>query len=87
MNQLTGDVSSLLVSSIPAIVIDLFMSMFNSNFSSATFLENLTILDLSHNRIYGGILAQINQLTDLVIRFNASYNQLYGQIPAGPMTV
>ncbi|KAG1363885.1 hypothetical protein COCNU_11G007120 [Cocos nucifera] len=69
MNQLTEDASFLLdlVSSKPAIVIELSINMFNS--------ENLTILDLSHSRIYGEISGQINQLTDPVVQFNVSCGQ------------
>lgn len=86
MNQFTGDASSLLVSSKPAIVIDLSRNMLSFDLSPVSFLENLTALDLSHNKIYGRIPAQVNQLTDLVVQFNVSYNQLCGKIPVGPVT-
>lgn len=84
-NQIAGDASFLFGSSKSATQIDLSRNMFSFDLTNVNFPTKLTLLDLSHNKIYGGIPAQINQVTGLV-EFDVSYNQLCGEIPAGAVT-
>ncbi|XP_073110730.1 polygalacturonase inhibitor 2-like [Elaeis guineensis] len=84
-NQIASDASFLFGSSKPATQIDLSRNMLSFDLTDVSFPTKLTLLDLSHNKIYGGIPAQINQVTGLV-QFNVSYNELCGEIPAGALT-
>ncbi|KAG1327215.1 Polygalacturonase inhibitor [Cocos nucifera] len=84
-NQIAGDASFLFGSSKPATQIDLSRNMLSFDLTDVSFPTKLTLLDLSHNKIYGGIPAQINQVAGLV-QLGLSYNRLCGEIPAGVVT-
>ncbi|KAI0519589.1 hypothetical protein KFK09_007040 [Dendrobium nobile] len=86
-NSFTGDASFLFGAGKSTQVIDLSRNEFAFDLSRVTFPVNLTSLDLNHNKISGSIPAQINQVEpNFFSQFNVSYNQLCGQIPAGPIT-
>ncbi|XP_020266678.1 polygalacturonase inhibitor-like [Asparagus officinalis] len=85
-NRLTGDASILFGSQKRATRIDISRNRFDFDLSNLSFPLNLRALDFSHNMIHGRIPAQINQVRGLE-RFNASYNPLCGEIPAGAGSV
>ncbi|KAH0453385.1 hypothetical protein IEQ34_017709 [Dendrobium chrysotoxum] len=86
-NNLTGDASFLFGAGKSTRYIDLSRNEFAFDLSRVTFPVNVTVLDLNHNKITGSIPAQINQVDPTYFPvFNVSYNQLCGEIPAGPIT-
>jgi Leucine-rich repeat (LRR) protein len=81
-NGFTGDASPLFGRAKPAQQMDLSRNAFSFNLSGVELPEQLILLDVSHNAIYGGIPAQVANLTNLNF-FNVSYNRLCGAVPAG----
>ncbi|KAF8725585.1 hypothetical protein HU200_020122 [Digitaria exilis] len=83
-NALTGDASALFGQGKPVHQIDMDLSRngFSFNLSGVELPAQLSGMDLSHNAIYGGIPAQVANLSNLVL-FNVSYNRLCGEVPTG----
>nr|CAB3459874.1 unnamed protein product [Digitaria exilis] len=83
-NALTGDASALFGQGKPVHQIDMDLSRngFSFNLSGVEPPAQLSGMDLSHNAIYGGIPAQVANLSNLVL-FNVSYNRLCGEVPTG----
>jgi len=81
-NAFAGDASSLFGRAKPVQQMDLSRNAFSFNLSTVELPEQLISLDLSHNAIYGGIPAQVVNLTNLQF-FNVSYNRLCGAVPTG----
>ena len=81
-NKLTGDASFLFgrrktVSG----AIDLSGNKFRFNLTGVEMPQQLLFLNLSHNRIYGGVPASLRESKVAVL--DLSYNQLCGEIPTG----
>ncbi|AQK79617.1 Polygalacturonase inhibitor [Zea mays] len=81
-NAFAGDASGLFGRAKPVQQMDLSRNAFSFNLSAVELPEQLNSLDLSHNAIYGGIPAQVVNLTNLQL-FNVSYNRLCGAVPTG----
>ncbi|CAD6273373.1 unnamed protein product [Miscanthus lutarioriparius] len=81
-NAFAGDASGLFGRAKPVQQMDLSRNAFSFNLSTVELPEQLISLDLSHNAIYGGIPAQVVNLTNLQF-FNVSYNRLWGAVPTG----
>ncbi|RCV15618.1 hypothetical protein SETIT_3G071400v2 [Setaria italica] len=81
-NGFTGDASTLFGRAKPAQQMDLSRNDLSFDLSGVELPEQLILLDVSHNAIYGGIPAQVANLTNLNF-FNVSYNRLCGAVPAG----
>jgi hypothetical protein len=79
-NAFTGDASPLFGAAKPLQQLDLSRNAFSFNLSGVVLPEQLDAMDVSHNVIYGGIPAQVANLTNLQL-FNVSYNRLCGQVP------
>lgn len=62
-------------------LIDLSRNLLEFDLTKVKFPKSLTSLDISHNKIFGGIPEEIKGL-DLQL-LNVSYNRLCGQIPNG----
>jgi Leucine-rich repeat (LRR) protein len=62
--------------------LDLSRNALSFNLSGVELPEQLYFVDVSHNAIYGGIPAQVANLTNLQF-FNVSYNRLCGGVPTG----
>ncbi|KAG0516433.1 hypothetical protein BDA96_09G002800 [Sorghum bicolor] len=84
-NAFAGDASGLFGRAKPVQQMDLSRNAFRFNLSTVELPEQLISLDLSHNAIYGGIPAQVANLTNLHF-FNVSYNRLCGAVPTGGNT-
>ncbi|KAI3412228.1 LRRNT_2 domain-containing protein [Psidium guajava] len=82
-NMLRGDGSMFFGANKVTERIDLSRNRFKFNLSRVEFPEGLTGLDLSYNRIFGGIPEGIVKL-ELLEFLNLTYNALCGKIPAGP---
>ncbi|GMN64295.1 hypothetical protein TIFTF001_033370 [Ficus carica] len=80
-NMLEGDASVLFGSKKSTWVLDISRNLFEFDFSNVKFAEQLTNLDISHNKIYGSLPKGLTKLSMAV--FNVSYNKLCGQIPQG----
>ncbi|KAI3969989.1 hypothetical protein MKW92_014111 [Papaver armeniacum] len=82
-NKLVGDASMLfnpnhgLTSHI-----DLSRNQFEFDLSKVKFPKDLNWLDISHNKIFGGIPEEIKSLDNLY-KLKVGYNKLCGKIPAG----
>ena len=81
-NKLTGDASFLFgrrktVSG----ALDLSGNKFRFNLTGVEMPQQLLFLNLSHNRIYGGVPASLRESKVAVL--DLSYNQLCGEIPTG----
>ncbi|TKW24794.1 hypothetical protein SEVIR_3G073200v4 [Setaria viridis] len=81
-NAFTGDASALFGRGKELQILDLSRNTFSFNLSGVELPEKITSLDLSHNAIYGGIPAQVANLSNQLF-FNVSYNQLCGAVPTG----
>ncbi|RLM99576.1 polygalacturonase inhibitor-like [Panicum miliaceum] len=81
-NGFTGDASGLFCRAKPVQQMDLSRNALSFNLSGVELPEQLIFLDVSHNAIYGGVPAQVANLSSLQF-FNVSYNQLCGAVPAG----
>lgn len=80
-NKLRGDASFLFGKNKRAQVVNLSRNRLEFNLSGVEVYDELTGLDLRHNRIYGGLP---EGLTGLALdTFNVSYNRLCGRIPVG----
>ncbi|PIN13206.1 hypothetical protein CDL12_14171 [Handroanthus impetiginosus] len=81
-NRLEGDISVLFGKNKSIQVIDFSRNVLQFDMSKIEIPENLTNLNLNHNRITGslpeGLAKQVN-----LISLNVSYNRLCGQIPVG----
>jgi hypothetical protein len=82
-NAFTGDASALFGRGKELQILDLSRNAFSFNLSDVELPERLTWLDLSHNAIYGGIPAQVANMSFQTQLFNVSYNQLCGAVPTG----
>ncbi|KAI3951421.1 hypothetical protein MKW98_030273 [Papaver atlanticum] len=81
-NILVGDASTLFKPNhTVARTIDLSRNQLEFDLTKVKFPKSLTSLDISHNKIFGGIPEDIIGL-DLQL-LNVSYNRLCGQIPTG----
>jgi hypothetical protein len=76
-NALSGDASPLFGRDKPLQLLDLSRNGFSFNLSAVDLPEQLGVMDLSHNAIYGGVPAQAAGLQFL----NVSYNLLCGEVP------
>ncbi|XP_020250457.1 polygalacturonase inhibitor 3-like [Asparagus officinalis] len=81
-NLLTGDASFLFGTDKWAREIDLSSNELNFDMSELMFARDLVALDLSRNRIRGGIPRQITKATGLM-KLDLSHNRLCGRIPTG----
>jgi len=81
-NGFTGDASGLFGRAKPVQQMDLSRNDLSFNLSAVELPEQLILLDVSHNAIYGGVPAQVANLSNLQF-FNVSYNRLCGAVPAG----
>lgn len=81
-NKLTGNPSFLFGQSKSADTIVLARNQFKFDLSRVVFPENVDVLQLEHNMIYGSIPNQITMVSTLQF-FNVSYNRLCGEIPTG----
>ncbi|PAN16761.1 hypothetical protein PAHAL_3G084600 [Panicum hallii] len=84
-NGFTGDASGLFGRAKPVQQMDLSRNALSFNLSGVELPEQLIFLDVSHNTIYGGVPAQVANLSSLQF-FNVSYNRLCGAVPAGGNT-
>ncbi|XP_062232431.1 polygalacturonase inhibitor-like [Phragmites australis] len=81
-NAFTGDASGLFGRAKALQHLDLSRNAFSFDLSVVELPEQLDSVDLSHNAIYGGIPAQVANLSNLQF-FNVSYNRLCGAVPTG----
>ncbi|KAG9454988.1 hypothetical protein H6P81_007892 [Aristolochia fimbriata] len=85
-NDLSGNLGSVL-NQLPSLVyLDLSSNVFsgslNLGFSNSTFVESIQYLNVSHNGLVGELFGDSEMpLFDNLEIFDASYNQLVGQIP------
>ncbi|KAL8495943.1 hypothetical protein ACS0TY_019894 [Phlomoides rotata] len=80
-NSLSGDASAFFGKRVTSILV-ISRNKFEFDFSKVRFTEELTVLDISHNKIYGSIPPQITKAVRLQ-SLNVSYNRLCGKIPTG----
>ncbi|CAI9100126.1 OLC1v1037056C1 [Oldenlandia corymbosa var. corymbosa] len=80
-NKLEGDPSFLFGKNRTSWYVDLSRNLFEFDVSKIEFSDNLTHLDLNHNRIFGSLPKGLTQLN--LEFYNVSYNRLCGQIPQG----
>ncbi|KAJ6800517.1 polygalacturonase inhibitor-like [Iris pallida] len=81
-NRLTGDASFLFGKSRPVSQLNLAGNELAFDFSRVEFPLSMGYMDVSNNKIYGSIPAQITELTRLTY-IDVSYNKLCGKIPSG----
>nr|CAB3463561.1 unnamed protein product [Digitaria exilis] len=81
-NALAGDASGLFGRGKELQYLDLSRNAFSFDLTGVELPEQLDVLDVSHNAIYGGIPAGVANLTNLQL-FNVSYNRLCGPVPTG----
>lgn len=81
-NRLTGDASFLFGRSRPVSQLNLARNELSFDFGGVEFPLSMGYMDVSHNKIYGSISAQITELTRLSY-IDVSYNKLCGKIPSG----
>ncbi|XP_051121469.1 polygalacturonase inhibitor-like isoform X2 [Andrographis paniculata] len=81
-NSLSGDASVFFGLGKITNTIIISRNNFEFDFSKVTFMEDLDVLDISHNKIYGTIPSQIIDAVYLQ-QLNVSYNRLCGKIPTG----
>ncbi|XP_015957497.1 polygalacturonase inhibitor 2 [Arachis duranensis] len=81
-NKLEGDASMLFGSKKDTWTINLARNKLAFDLGKVEFSNNLQILDLSHNEIYGNIPQQLTTVRDLT-SMDLSYNNLCGKIPGG----
>uniref|UniRef100_A0A0D9WBT0 Leucine-rich repeat-containing N-terminal plant-type domain-containing protein n=1 Tax=Leersia perrieri TaxID=77586 RepID=A0A0D9WBT0_9ORYZ len=82
-NRLTGDASMLFGEEKKDLVaVYLSRNELSFDMSRLQLPDRFGFLDVSHNAVYGGIPAQMANLTNLQM-LNVSYNRMCGQIPAG----
>ncbi|XP_062202288.1 polygalacturonase inhibitor-like [Phragmites australis] len=84
-NAFTGDASALFGRRKELQHLDLSHNAFRFNLSGVELPKKIYFMDVSHNAIYGGIPAQVANLSKLQY-FNVSYNRLCGQVPTGGNT-
>ncbi|PVH35447.1 hypothetical protein PAHAL_7G188000 [Panicum hallii] len=80
-NQLAGDASFLFGRRKTVDDLDLSGNRLRFNLTGLEMPRDLLFLNLSHNRIYGGVPASL--LESRVVTLDLSYNELCGEIPAG----
>jgi Leucine-rich repeat (LRR) protein len=76
-NKLEGDASMLFGSDKKTNVLDISGNHFEFDFGKIELSKTITILDVSHNKIYGNFPMGMENVTLL----NVSYNRLCGEIP------
>ncbi|KAI5014678.1 hypothetical protein ZWY2020_056068 [Hordeum vulgare] len=81
-NMLTGDAAFLFGRRKTVSDVDLSGNRLNFNLTGMVMPKNLLFLNMSRNRIYGGVPASLAQLKWLVT-LDLSYNRLCGEIPTG----
>lgn len=81
-NNLSGDASVFFGEEKGANTIVISRNNLEFDLSKVRFMESLDVLDISHNKIYGNIPAQIVDAVYLQ-QLNVSYNRLCGRIPSG----
>ncbi|VAH33311.1 hypothetical protein VPH35_021977 [Triticum aestivum] len=81
-NRLTGDAAFLFGRRNTVYDVDLSGNRLRFNLTGVEMPENLLFLNMSRNRIYGGVPASLTQLKKLTT-LDLSYNQLCGEIPTG----
>ncbi|XP_022925061.1 polygalacturonase inhibitor-like [Cucurbita moschata] len=81
-NKLEGDASMIFGVHRHTWKVDLSRNLLEFDMSKVVFSTSLFMLDLNHNKIYGGLPPQMTKLSNLN-SFNVSYNRLCGQIPKG----
>ncbi|KAI3876692.1 hypothetical protein MKX03_034201 [Papaver bracteatum] len=82
-NKLTGDASILFNPNQSSITsIDLSRNQFEFDLTNVKFPKDLNTLDISHNKIFGGIPEEIKDLEGLEM-LKTGYNMLCGKIPTG----
>ncbi|KAI4325663.1 hypothetical protein MLD38_031043 [Melastoma candidum] len=81
-NNLEGGVSMLFGGNTSIQVVDISRNRFEFNFSEVVPPTGLIHLDVSHNKVYGGIPKGLTEVAFLQ-NFNVSYNRLCGEIPVG----
>ncbi|XP_062232450.1 polygalacturonase inhibitor-like [Phragmites australis] len=81
-NAFTGDASGLFGRAKALQNLDLSRNAFSFDLSGVELPERLYSVDVSHNAIYGGIPAQVANVTSMQF-FNVSYNRLCGAVPTG----
>jgi hypothetical protein len=84
-NQLEGDGSMLLGTNKTTWQVDVSRNLLEFNLSNVELPSSLGLLDLNHNKIFGGIPEQWTELNSSINlqAFNVSYNRLCGKIPVG----
>ncbi|CAL9135958.1 unnamed protein product [Musa textilis] len=81
-NQLSGDAAHLFGRSKPLQLLDLSRNhAIEFNITQVEIPEEMTALDLNHNRIYGRLPPEMGKVEWQLL--NVSYNQLCGPIPSG----
>ncbi|KAL3533882.1 hypothetical protein ACH5RR_007403 [Cinchona calisaya] len=80
-NRLEGDASFLFGKSKTVLFVDLSRNLFEFDLSKVEFPENMTNLDLNHNKIFGSLPEGLIKMQLQLL--NVSYNKLCGQIPQG----
>ncbi|TVT98373.1 hypothetical protein EJB05_56331, partial [Eragrostis curvula] len=80
-NRVTGDASFLFGRHKTIGVIHLANNKLRFNLTGVEIPEQLRFLNLSHNRIYGGVPASLRE--SKLVSLDLSYNMLCGEIPTG----
>ena len=80
-NKLEGDLSVFFNAKKTTQIADFSRNLFQFDLSGVEFPKSLTALDLSHNKITGGLPKVMTSLN--LYSLNVSYNHLCGKIPAG----
>ncbi|KAK7393164.1 hypothetical protein VNO78_21653 [Psophocarpus tetragonolobus] len=78
-NKFEGDASMLFGANKMTEAIDISWNSFTFDFGKVELPKTLSILDVSHNHVYGNLPAGIENVSWL----NVSYNRLCGEIPKG----
>jgi Leucine rich repeat N-terminal domain len=81
-NQLSGDASFLFGNQKPAYAIFLSSNQFEFDLSNVQIPQNLSVLDLGDNKIWGKVPDSLAS-ADRLYYLNLSYNKLCGEIPQG----
>ncbi|CAL9120920.1 unnamed protein product, partial [Musa textilis] len=81
-NRLTGYPSFLFDRTRPTVKLDLSWNELAFDITKAALPWHLEYLDLSHNRIRGGVPKSLKDLYKLLV-LNLTYNELCGEIPTG----
>ncbi|KAG6595656.1 Polygalacturonase inhibitor, partial [Cucurbita argyrosperma subsp. sororia] len=80
-NKLEGDAYMIFGAHKKAWNVDLSRNLLAFDMSKVVFSTNLFMLDVNHNKIFGGLPPQMSKLS--LTSLNVSYNRLCGQIPKG----